>query len=237
MPAKEQWNRFTRRLGRTYATVNRENKNLDKEKATFKKLATKQVEEDGDLARKTVTQAASSPDEAQALVEKKNPRWRVVADAVPTDKENVFEFVLEENPEYKPFVWVNDQDRQVYSKSIQAGQVQIDLDRLKENDPDLWEAVSEPSIAADATYVIEFLLDAVGFGLEDLGSEDIDVVSAVERIQLALPDDENTRTLKPEDEWTKEQEAALEEYIYEGKPVTKFLKPREATVEELESTE
>lgn len=236
---RDKWNAFTAKLGADYVEAKDSEKQLKKETDAFKKRATLAVAATETLARKTVTLVAASLAEARDLAERYNPRFVVVesalvlADNDEGEQSGEFEFVLEEDPRYRAFAHVNDVDEMTYQKSIQVGGNQVDLDRLQANEED-WIAVSEEEERDELT-VVATLLDFIGMEADDvdalfeqLGGE---VAAAWERLSTKSIE----RLLVHEDDWTPEQSAIMQPYLYEGAPVVKFLKPREATAEELES--
>lgn len=83
---------------------------------------------------------ASDDSLAAEKAEKKFPTFRVLSTLEAG--EGVYRVVLEERIEFRPFVHINKDDGYVYQRQVTNGSPILDDDRLKAEDPDLWERIS-----------------------------------------------------------------------------------------------
>jgi hypothetical protein len=134
--------KLTARLGKRYRTFKDKERLKEESRKEFFEAATKETEAEV-LATKAVSITAQDSNDAQTKVGQQNPRWRVVG--VTSLGGDEYRVSLEEDPQYKPFVFVNPQDGQVYRKTVQAGTPTLDDDALREDDPELWESITVPS--------------------------------------------------------------------------------------------
>lgn len=130
---------LTLRLGLGYRAW----KDGEKVKNTAKDDFFEAVEEmfrEQNLAEKFVTVHAESEADAREILAKQNPDW--VVGRVLSLEDGRYEGLIIENAAYQPFSFVNPDDGMVYSKQVVAGQVFVDDERLKSEDPDLYEQVT-----------------------------------------------------------------------------------------------
>ena len=73
----------------------------------------------------------------QGYVKQFHPGWRVVD---PGSKE--FTYIIEEDPSFKKFVYVNHDDWNVYRRNVSQAGPSLDNERLKDEDPELWKRIS-----------------------------------------------------------------------------------------------
>jgi hypothetical protein len=170
-------------------------------------LAAKVAKELEPLARKAVAVPEGlDPEDAITRVLKYNSGYRLVKDQ-DTDGDKL---VLEEDPDFIPHEIVIQVDGgvidskgkehpgYVITKSIRSGSTLLDDERLRKEDPDLWEEVTEiPNY--ENLYA---LLAAAGVDEADIDA--LIVNSEIERVPIHP------------DKLTRSQNAALSEYIYEG---------------------
>lgn len=186
-------------------------------------VAAKVAKELEPLARKTVAVPEGlDPDDARAYALKYNSGYRVVEDQDDeTDK-----LVLEEDPDLIPHTiviavdgGVVDSDGKehpgyVVTKTIRSGAQLLDDERLREEDPDLWEDVTE---IPNYEYLYALLVQA-GVDEEDVDTQIAN--SGIERVPIHP------------DKLSRKQMAEVADYLYEGAK-TKALNVRYAKEEEL----
>jgi hypothetical protein len=114
-----------------------ESKNFAKEE--FFAQATEELAA-SELATQVVTLALKPEDDLREIVAEKYPR--MILKEVKALEDGQVEIILEENPAFKPYTFVNPEDRTVYSRSIRAGKVSIDDDSLAADNPDLYEQIT-----------------------------------------------------------------------------------------------
>lgn len=135
------------------------------------------------LAKKTVrikkeTNDASGRDEAL----RRNPGWVAVSERLDGGEWVV---VLEEDPNYKQFEYVDQENKLVWKKQITAGTAWIDDEKLRAADPKLWMRASEPT---------RVLKDLTSLAPKDLVQIQKYIYPGVLQIKLAAP-----RKAKPEE--------------------------------------
>lgn len=177
----------TARLGTEYKTWKSAEKAKNEAKDDFFAQATAAASED--LAQQVVEFIAPCEAVTQALVEdvtaKKHPGWVLIEWRQAPGIDGVIEAIIEEDPAFKPFTFLNEEDGQVYSRQIATGAPLLDDEALQADDPDLWLAITEEK-----------------------------------------------RVLKPLDTLPDEQLAAVQKYIYFGKPTVKLAAPKKAKKED-----
>jgi len=186
-------------------------------------LAAKVAKELEPLARKTVAVPEGlDHDDAVAYALKYHSGYRLVEG----QDEETERLVLEEDPDLIPHQVViqvdgnvidskgNEHPGYVISKSIRAGSSLLDDERLREEDPDLWEEITE---IPNYDYLYALLLSA---GVDEDDIDEKIVNSGIERVPIHP------------DKLSRQQNAQLAEYLYEG-PKTKALLVNYAKPEEL----
>lgn len=95
------------------------------------------------LAQKTyIGGLGGSEFDAFTLAEKYSPGWRAVSAEITSEGWRV---LLEEDPAFKPFTYVNKEDKRVWGKQIVRSSPMLDDEELKNKDPDLWKRVTKPA--------------------------------------------------------------------------------------------
>lgn len=138
---RSELDKVTNELGYQYRVWKGAEKKKEESKKQFFELVNNEVNM---LAERLVE--ISARDEAQAfdIVKMRYPRW-IICDFRCTkvmESKRVFEFIIEENREYKTHSFTNPTDGLVYTRQVVAGSPQIDDERLREDDPELYEAVT-----------------------------------------------------------------------------------------------
>lgn len=175
----------TTKLGKSYKQWKRHEKDKNQAKSDFFAMINEIFGED-DLALETIQlPGGHSREEAIALALRDHPTYRLVHEKPLED--GGWLILLEENPEYKPYMFINATDKMVYQRQVVEGGLELDDEAIKKDDPKLYKEITEP-----------------------------------------------TRVLRPLEDLTPEQLAAVAEYTYPGKPTVKLPAPRQAKEEELE---
>lgn len=163
-------------LGRHYTAWKHEEKMKNKFKEEFFEAATEELKREVPAQIYEKIAGIADENEARRIARKKFPTFRIL-DALP--EHDGFRVVLEEDPELRSFAY--EHDGWIYQRQVTAGSVMIDDDRLKETNPDLWQAITR------------------------------------------VPTE---RVMKPLEDLSPEELAALEPYLYSSKPVIKLAAPR-----------
>lgn len=124
----------TAEFGITYDVSKLSETDLKAIKAEFYRLLDEEVAAEK-LAHKNVSVPHSvDPDEWLA---KFYPGWRFV-----DEEKKIGKVVIEEDPSFKKRTYVNKEDGRVYGRTIKEGNPQLDDERLREDDPELWERIT-----------------------------------------------------------------------------------------------
>jgi hypothetical protein len=126
---------ITKDLGSTHKSSKELEKKLKDCRAKFFEAVDEQILSSETLARQTIT--VPEDVEPEAYVKQFHPGWRVVD---PGSKEHTY--IIEEDPSFKKFVYVNHDDGNVYRRNVSQAGPSLDNERLKEEDPDLWKRIS-----------------------------------------------------------------------------------------------
>lgn len=132
---------ITSRLGRAH----REWKHAEKEKNARRDEFFRAVREEleQELAPQSVEQVeATNEEQAWRIAQRRFHRYRIVD--VRDAKDGKWNVILEEDPEYRSYQYINPQDGQVYSKIVSENAPYLDDDALKEEEPELWDRITEP---------------------------------------------------------------------------------------------
>ncbi len=124
---------ITGKLNTQYAAWKQKEKNKNSEKEEFFQLADEALAKET-LAQKTID--VPSEDNVDDYIDSHYPEWTIV-------KVEELSVLIEEDPRLKPFAYVNKRLGKVFSRSIKKGQVELDDERLKSDNPTLWEEVTE----------------------------------------------------------------------------------------------
>lgn len=124
-------------FGKAHAEENDAKKRKDKYRLLFFDLI--EIPED-QLSRQTIYAECDNP---EAYVASLYPKWRIISKKL-VDEEipDEWRLVIQEDPAKRNFVFVNPLDNKVYTRTVAESAPQVDLDRLKEDDPDLYESMT-----------------------------------------------------------------------------------------------
>lgn len=205
---------ITLKLGEADSLKKSSDKDRTKYKDLFFATATAMLSE-GPLARKTV-EIPKGTEGVEDFILSHNPGWSLMQ--VSEDETKA---VLEQDPKYLPFQFINPKDGKVYARSVREGSPMLDDDRLKVEDPDLYEEVTDiPGIS-----LLRDFMDWIGGDSDDLDSV-FDFAAEYE--------DRFPRVLKPLDDLSAQQIEDLKPYIYEGPKTVVLNAPRKAKPEEMD---
>lgn len=82
-------------------------------------------------------------DDPRSYVATLYPKWKIkskklVNPAIPDE----WKIIIQEDPSKKTFQFINRLDGKVYQRTVAESAPDIDMDRLKEENPDIWEAIT-----------------------------------------------------------------------------------------------
>lgn len=153
----EKIDEVTARLGAAHNQWKEGEKAKNKAKEEFFQLATDKLKEELQDQRIEKVEARDE-EEALRIAQRRFHRHNIVD--VRTDG-GIWEIVIEEDPNLKPFSHVNREDGNVYARSISEGSPLLDDDAIREENPELWEKISHDVIRREMK------------SLEDLSDEEI----------------------------------------------------------------
>ena len=92
------------------------------------------------LARQTIYAECDDP---QAYVAALYPKWKIISKKlVDPDIPDEWQLLIQEDPDKKSYHFVNPLDHQVYTRTVAESAPDVDLDRIKEDDPNWYEAIT-----------------------------------------------------------------------------------------------
>ena len=92
------------------------------------------------LARQTIYVECDDPD---AYVAALYPKWKIISRKLADpDIPDEWQLLIQEDPDNKSYHFVNPLDKQVYSRTVAESAPDIDLEQIKEDDPDWYEAIT-----------------------------------------------------------------------------------------------
>lgn len=174
---------------------------------------------------KKVVDANGTPEEGlQAFIEEFHPGW--ILDSFEYDRfGNPTEIQLIEDPSSMPFVFVNEENKMVYSRSVREGSPAVDDSSLKESDWDFYLEVTQSSKEEDLlTEFVDLVLNESFDDLEEFLGE---------FVTKKLRDGEITRSLRSLESLDKTQIEEIRDYLIPGRKTTVMATPRKAKPEEL----
>lgn len=212
-------------FGEAYDLAAQGKKLSETNKASFYDLAD-QALADERLPQKTIEIPLDYHGTIAEFVAAYYPAWRVLRFQLISDEAPV-EALIEKDPAKMKFTFTNPKDKKTYQRSYQEGHASIDIDRLRDEDPDLWLEISAwPSAPHLLGDYLKYLFPESRIDIDfDKFLDEHGERLGVERI------------LRPSSEWSEKQAGALQKYAVPGKLTMMIVKPRQATEEELEALE
>jgi len=136
---------ITKQLGSAHKKKSEGEKELKASRAQFFEAIDQEILSTQTLAQQTIEVPEDAADQEALLrhVAVFYPGWQlgevvpsVWADGLPS------EIIIEENPAFKKFVYVNHEDGNVYRRNVSEGGPSLDDERLKAEDPALWKRIT-----------------------------------------------------------------------------------------------
>lgn len=148
----------TQDLGKWHEKWKTAEKEKNKLREKFFREASEELAES--LPARNIEQvSAKDLEEALRIAQRRFHRYNVLdAQEAGDDLWNV---VLEEDPEFKPFSYINKIDGKVYSRIVTEGTPFLDDDALRDEDPELWERITTEKVSRELR------------PLEDLDADDL----------------------------------------------------------------
>ena len=130
---------ITKSLGNAYANWKASEKHKDQIRKEFFSLASEAVSKQ--TAIETVKVYGPEVHDALARLNEQYPTWRPTEVKISEPK-GYYEYVIQEDPDFKAYTYVNPDDGMVYTRQVQAGSINLDEERLERENPELFDAVT-----------------------------------------------------------------------------------------------
>jgi hypothetical protein len=129
----------TKELGKAHAAWKENEKEKNKYRDKFFREVTEAISDE--LPAKSVQKVtAKDIEEALRISQRRFSRHKVIDCVDLGDGE--FGVVLEDDPEFRPFTYINKIDGKVYSRVIAEGTPYLDDEGMRDEDPELWEKIT-----------------------------------------------------------------------------------------------
>lgn len=133
-------NEETRQLGEAYHRWKEAEKSKNVAKEKFFRAVTEELEQE--IPPQVIERVeAANDEEALRIAQRRFIRHRVVDVARINDYE--YGIILEEDASLRPYSYVNPDDGFVYKRIISEGTPTLDDEALRDERPELWEAITE----------------------------------------------------------------------------------------------
>lgn len=129
----------TQKFGKAHAEEADAKSRMEKFKKQFYDLI--EIPE-SELARQTIYYEGNDPEQHVATL---YPKWRIVEKKVRSahmNNEHEWKIIIQEDPEKKTYVFINPLDKKVYTRTVAESAPGVDIERLKQEAPRLWENIT-----------------------------------------------------------------------------------------------
>lgn len=135
----------TNQLGEAYSSWKRAEREKNELRDAFFCLIDQQLKNE---VPSQIIAEFPTEDEEEALrqAQRRYVRHRIIS---TRPIEGGYQVILEEDPEYRPFSYVNKTSGRVFQRIISEGSPVLDDEALKEENPELWEAITEEIITRE----------------------------------------------------------------------------------------
>lgn len=136
----------TRRLGEVYRNWKDSEKEKNKLREEFFELASQSFDDNTRATKVVHVGKIGTYDAAREYAIHKNPFWTVTEIHLEEDEYFVR---MEEDFTLKPFAFVNQEDGMVYQRTVVEGEVLLDDERMKVEDPELWKEITVEKVVEE----------------------------------------------------------------------------------------
>lgn len=211
----------TKDFGETYIYAKEWDKLKDDAQKIFFQAATQELRKQR-LPQEVID--VPEVDDIEGWVRDYHPGWKIV----DVDFDNT-QLILEQDPELMEFVFINPEDGILYKRlHVEAG-ARLDDERLKDEDPELYEEISEWPEP-----IFTILCDAF-ISLD--GSQIYTGMEPQDYAVLQLLEAEVAKIIRDKSTWTNEQASRIQKYLLPGKVSVRLQAPRPAKPEDLEEND
>jgi hypothetical protein len=159
---------ITTQLGESYFAWKEEEKNKETDRKAFFELAiaaNKHAPVRTKVVEVKIKSGFGSIEEAMARAGQKHPRFLVQGgqeNGETARGETLYKVILEEDPKWLDFTYINEHDGNVYCRKVEDGKMNIDADRMEAEDPELFKSVTMETWGGDRIIMpFAFMEDAV----------------------------------------------------------------------------
>lgn len=131
---------ITKDLGSAHQSSKELEQELKNCRSKFFEAVNEQILSSETLARQTITVPEDM--EPEAYIKHFHPGWRMVDPGSKEHMRTQTPYIIEEDPSFKKFVYVNHDDGNVYRRNVSQAGPSLDNERLEEEDPELWKRIS-----------------------------------------------------------------------------------------------
>lgn len=99
------------------------------------------------LARQSIyiDRVGDTPTDPEVYVATLYPKWKILSKqrfTVDEDGDTEWKLIIQEDPEKKSYTYINPIDGLVYTHSVAESAPSVDMERLKSEDPHLWQTIT-----------------------------------------------------------------------------------------------
>jgi hypothetical protein len=143
---------ITKQLGTAHRAKSAAENDLKVSRSKFFEAIDEEILENETLAQQTIEIPDGEEDDVVQHIRIFYPGWQFVSEGADG------EVVIEEDPSFKKFVYINHEDGYVYRRNVSQAGPSLDDDRLKAENPKLWKRITqEEEIPAKVVRVLKDL--------------------------------------------------------------------------------
>jgi len=131
-------NQITKRLGNAHKQKTVAEKELKESRNLFFDAIYDEILDTETLAQQTI-EIPNYVDDVVDYIKQFYPGWYLIEHFAKEDKTAL----IEEDPSFKKFVYVNQEDENLYKRNVSQAGPSLDDERLKEEDPKLWKRITD----------------------------------------------------------------------------------------------
>lgn len=214
---------ITKKFGEAYARSKDWDAAKENGRKRFFQAATQELEKKR-LPRKTVE--VPKDQDVLEFIKIYHPGWRVLVDSVKV----MNHVVIERDPALMKYSFINPEDNMVYGRTYSESGPMLDEEKLQQDDPDLWLAISEYDPASIA-FTKAAMQEALSWTHAELTN------SFLDKIIDDFLTDRLSRVVKNPSTWTTEQSTAVQKYMVPGPVSVRLVSPRPAKAEDREEVD
>lgn len=142
----DKLSKITSELGERYKAWKKSEADKDESRKAFFQAVTEELE-GTTPPTKTVVVEGSDPNEVELWAKGAYPAWNI--SAIRPLSDSSFEVMLEGSLDYEAYSYVNKETGMVFRRTVRAGSLSLDDERMKEIDPKLYEEVTQEIVTRE----------------------------------------------------------------------------------------